>query len=281
MSIFRILGVVVAAGLLAGCTSNIERVASVQPTGSAFTQALTTGYQGLTAAEKAERDWSAADWFAQKGLSAAAGENVLPDEPSAEYPSDELTQQRARLMTALDGGGRDTAPELAALAQVKYDCWAHEWSEDGNGGYASKDAADYNCQEDFLKAMDDLEAALAPKQEAAPAPMAPKTYIVYFDFDKSNIRPDAQAVINDVLADSKAMGAPAISVTGHADRSGPVRYNEKLSERRAGSVRDALINGGVAADKITVAWRGESEPAVPTADGVREQKNRRVEVIVQ
>jgi outer membrane protein OmpA-like peptidoglycan-associated protein len=54
-----------------------------------------------------------------------------------------------------------------------------------------------------------------------------------------------------------------------------------LSLRRADSVRSSLISGGVSADKITVAGRGESEPAVPTADGVREPKNRRVEIILQ
>src|SRR5262249_1583168 len=113
------------------------------------------------------------------------------------------------------------------------------------------------------------------------AVMPPKTYIVYFDFDKYNIRPDAQAVLNDVVADYKSTGAPAISVTGHTDRAGPAKYNEKLSERRADSVREALGSAGVDPRKITTAGRGESEPAVPTADGVREQKNRRVEIIVQ
>jgi OOP family OmpA-OmpF porin len=104
-----------------------------------------------------------------------------------------------------------------------------------------------------------------------------------FDFDKSYIRDDARAVIDQVLADAAAQGISSvnISATGHADRSGSVDYNIALSMRRADSVREALIAGGVPADAITVAGRGESENAVPTEDGVREQANRRVEIILQ
>ena len=110
---------------------------------------------------------------------------------------------------------------------------------------------------------------------------APNEYVVLFDFDKSNINDAGQAVINQVLADSKAGGVDAVSATGHTDRSGSDDYNVTLSLRRADAVREALIAGGVSADAITTAGRGESEKAVPTADGVKEQANRRVEIILQ
>ena len=109
----------------------------------------------------------------------------------------------------------------------------------------------------------------------------PDIYIVYFDWDRSDIRPDAAAVIADVVADAATLGAPPISVTGHTDLSGSPEYNMGLSLRRADSVRDALIAGGVSPGQITTAGRGEAEPAVPTADGVREQANRRAEIIIQ
>jgi OOP family OmpA-OmpF porin len=88
-------------------------------------------------------------------------------------------------------------------------------------------------------------------------------------------------VIDQVLADAAATGAVGISATGHADRAGAEEYNMALSLRRADTVREALIAGGIDANTITVAGRGESEPAVPTADGVREQANRRVEIVIQ
>jgi OOP family OmpA-OmpF porin len=104
---------------------------------------------------------------------------------------------------------------------------------------------------------------------------------VLFDFDKSNINDAAQAVINQVIADFNANKSTAVSVTGHTDRAGSDAYNEKLSERRADAVREALIAGGIPAEAITTAWKGESENAVPTEDGVKEQANRRAEIIIQ
>jgi OOP family OmpA-OmpF porin len=120
-------------------------------------------------------------------------------------------------------------------------------------------------------------AAPAP----APAPAAPQVYLVLFDFDKSNINAAGQAVINRVVADFSANKATAISITGYTDRAGTDDYNLKLSERRADAARTALIAAGVPADAITTAWKGEAENAVPTADGVKEQANRRDELIVQ
>jgi len=278
---YMILGL---AGGLAGCTTNIAKMESVQATGGTpFTQALTEEYRAFVADEKAERDWHAADYFAVKGLAAAGGQVVLPEEvPQAGDHTQPLTDARARLIAALDGGCqdsngnavpcRDANPAAAAKAQVAFDCYQHE---------AQEDFWYENLTDDHVKpCRDKFEAALAelgPKTMAA----APNTYIVLFDFDKSNINKAGQAVIEQVLADAKKMGTVHVTDTGHTDRAGTEEYNMALSLRRADSVRDALIKGGIPADVITVAGRGESEPAVPTADGVREQANRRVELILQ
>jgi outer membrane protein OmpA-like peptidoglycan-associated protein len=72
-----------------------------------------------------------------------------------------------------------------------------------------------------------------------------------------------------------------IGVTGHADKSGPDAYNMALSLRRANNVKDELVRDGVPAASIVVVGRGESQPLVPTADGVREPQNRRVEIVLQ
>jgi OmpA-OmpF porin, OOP family len=272
----KILGAIAALALLAGCTSNIDQVAAVKGTGSPFTQALTSEYQAYVAEEKSEYDWGNADHFAQKGLLAAGGANVEPEDlANWDIPADkqaELAAARARLMTALNGGARDAKPQDAARAQVRFDCWVEEQDENHED---DKIAA---CKNDFMAAMDALEK----KQMAETmAPMSPANFTVYFDFDKSVINPAGQVVINQVLAAAAQHAPSSVSVTGHTDRAGPEDYNMALSLRRADSVRSALIAGGVAADKITVAGRGESEPAVPTADGVREAKNRRVEIILQ
>jgi OOP family OmpA-OmpF porin len=272
----KILGAVAALALLAGCTSNIDQVSMAKGTGSPFTQALTSEYQAYVAEEKSEYDWGNADHFAQKGLLAAGGANVEPEDlANWDIPADkqaELAAARTRLMTALNGGARDAKPQDAARAQARFDCWVEEQDENHED---DKIAA---CKNDFMAAMDALE-----KKEMAQtmAPMSPANYTVYFDFDKSVINPAGQEVINQVLSDASKHAPSSVSVTGHTDRAGPEDYNMALSLRRADAVRSALIAGGVAADKITVAGRGESEPAVPTADGVREPKNRRVEIILQ
>jgi len=212
-----------------------------------------------------------------KALAASAGENVAPQDPAErDLPADvlpEIQSTRQRLLTALDGGARDNKAEIAARAQARFDCWIEQQEENFQNDHISA------CRDELLAALAELEAAPAAPAPA-PAP-APQVYLILFDFDKSNINPAAQAVVNRVVADFSANKAKAISITGYTDRSGTDDYNLKLSERRADAARAALIAAGVPADAITTAWKGESENAVPTADGVKEQANRRDELIVQ
>lgn len=277
----KVLGAVVALGLLAGCAqTDIQQMRTVQATGSPFTQALTEEYRSIVAFEADEMyDWPDADKFAEKGLRAAAGEVVLPEElsdwmlPGDAAPA--LAEGRNRLMVVLERGARDLHPELAARAQGRFDCWIEQQEENHQPDHIAA------CRDDFWAALEELEALMTPEVVEVVEVVMPDIYIVYFDWDRSDIRPDGAAVIADVIADAATLGAPPISVTGHTDLSGSAEYNMGLSLRRADSVRDALIAGGVMPDQITTAGRGEEEPAVPTADGVREQANRRAEIIIQ
>ena len=121
---------------------------------------------------------------------------------------------------------------------------------------------------------------------AAPPPPPPatgpgKAYMVFFDFDRSTITATAATTIKQAAADAKAGQKTRIGVTGHADRSGSDAYNMALSLRRANAVKDQLVREGIPAANITVVGRGESQPLVQTADGVREPQNRRVEIVLQ
>jgi OOP family OmpA-OmpF porin len=275
MKLTKLISVIGALGFLAGCASDIKQMRDVQPTGGTpFTQALTEEYRKFVVFEADEmNDWVDANYFSRKGLAAANGDIVLPEELGIwDLPPekvDELASARGRLMRALDAGARDSNPQVAATAQARFDCWVEQTEEIDQ----DKDIA--ACRDEFLKAMEELEAKPAAMSEN------PEKYIVLFDFDKSNINAEGQSVIDKVVAAAGKMGTVNISATGHADRSGSETYNMALSLRRADAVRAALIAGGLSGDAITVAGRGESEPAVPTADGVKEPANRRVEIIMQ
>jgi outer membrane protein OmpA-like peptidoglycan-associated protein len=113
---------------------------------------------------------------------------------------------------------------------------------------------------------------------APPPPAAPKVFIVFFDWDKDTITPEGQAIVQQA-ADAYKSGAPVqIQVTGYADRSGSPSYNQRLSERRANNVAKVMVALGVPKEEMTVSGRGENDNRVPTADGVREPQNRRVEI---
>jgi opacity protein-like surface antigen len=119
----------------------------------------------------------------------------------------------------------------------------------------------------------------APVAVPAPPPAAPKVFIVFFDWDKDVITPEGQAIIQQA-ADAYKAGAPVqLQVTGYTDRSGSPGYNQRLSERRANNVARALAALGVPRDQMIVAGRGENDNRVPTAPGVREPQNRRVEIV--
>ena len=86
--------------------------------------------------------------------------------------------------------------------------------------------------------------------------------------------------MQEAAASYKETGSARIAVTGHTDLSGTQKYNLALSKRRADVVRTALVRSGVPHGVIAETWRGKENPAVPTADGVREPRNRRVEIVI-
>jgi outer membrane protein OmpA-like peptidoglycan-associated protein len=114
-----------------------------------------------------------------------------------------------------------------------------------------------------------------------PAPAAAPSYMVFFDWNRSNLSDQALNTIRQAAGAYKTKGSARITATGHTDKSGPEAYNMALSLRRANTVKDALVREGVPATAIAVIGRGESQPLVQTADGVREPQNRRVEIVIQ
>ena len=126
--------------------------------------------------------------------------------------------------------------------------------------------------------------APAPMPTPAPAPAPavapiPQSYMVFFDFDKSTLTPEAERIITSAASDFKKGGYVRIVVTGHTDTVGTDAYNQKLSERRANAVRIAMQKLGVDPNAIMAIGVGKNGLLVPTADQIREAQNRRAEIV--
>ena len=118
-----------------------------------------------------------------------------------------------------------------------------------------------------------------PPPPVVTAPVCNKgPYIVFFEWDRSDITPEAATILNNAVSAYANCGSAAVMLAGHADRSGATTYNVGLSQRRADAVRSYMSARGVPDTRISSEAFGESQPRVPTADGVRELQNRRVEI---
>jgi len=122
-----------------------------------------------------------------------------------------------------------------------------------------------------------VAAAPAPAPAAAPA----RTYLVFFDWDRADLTDRARQIIAEAATNARTVRSTRIEVAGHADRSGPDAYNMRLSQRRGDAVAAELVRRGINRNEIVVQAFGETRPLVPTADGVREPQNRRVEIVLR
>ena len=123
----------------------------------------------------------------------------------------------------------------------------------------------------------DCPVRVAAVEPAAPPPAAlPERGQIYFEFDKSNLTPEAQAALDDMIFDIRDRELGGIIAAGHTDTAGPPDYNMGLSERRAETVANELVKAGIPAQIITTEAFGETDLAVPTPDNTPEQANRRV-----
>lgn len=122
---------------------------------------------------------------------------------------------------------------------------------------------------------------IEPEQEAAPEerilPIV-QSYTILFDFDKSSLRADEKETLDQIVRDISKYSPRQVTVTGYTDSSGSADYNQVLSQKREQAVSSALLERGIENQTLDRKARGEYEQAVPTADGVRNQHNRRVVV---
>jgi outer membrane protein OmpA-like peptidoglycan-associated protein len=112
-----------------------------------------------------------------------------------------------------------------------------------------------------------------------PPPAAPRNYLVFFDFNKSDLTSDAKRIVDQAATNAQGSHVTQLEVTGHTDTVGSDAYNMRLSRRRAESVSAELQAQGVPSSEIAIFAKGKRDLLVPTADGVREPQNRRVQIV--
>ena len=126
---------------------------------------------------------------------------------------------------------------------------------------------------------DEIKAVFGGALSAQPP--RPISFTLYFESGSDEITAQSKQEVKRILAEMARREAPDITVIGHTDRVGSDPSNDALSLQRAGRVKSMLVGMGVPAERILIAGRGRREPLVPTADGVIEPRNRRVEISVR
>lgn len=293
MKILRAFAILASVVTLSACAefvgeNEVETLTKTQAVGSPFARHLADEYRSFSYHEHNEMsDYPDAIHFARKGLNVASGEQLLP-EAIADWnllPAHirELSSSRERLLGAFQRGGREMAPQVAAVAQARFDCWIEQQEEHWD--------LEVPCKSQFytaLKRLEDVVGAApvpAPEPAPAPAPVEPEPmqvedamYIVFFDFDSANIGQGGQSVLDAVAREAYKRQLNAIRIVGHTDRSGSSKYNDRLAKKRSQAVKDALVQRGVDPALVVMEHRGERELLVDTPDSVREPANRRANI---
>ena len=125
---------------------------------------------------------------------------------------------------------------------------------------AAKDPAGCKCDKDLIP-----KEICEPKAAATPGvkPMGEKITVAadaLFDFNKSTLRPEGKAKIDEVVAKSGKLNLEVVIVVGHTDRIGSKEFNQKLSERRAAAVKDYMVSKGIPANRVYTEGKGLTQP---------------------
>jgi outer membrane protein OmpA-like peptidoglycan-associated protein len=251
-------------GASLGATWTAEDYLAAEHGGAGFTGALASEYT------EAGRNWANMDrWmnataFIAKAQQAEGGSAPAPWSPDQLGVNGEAAELYDRAVATITENAEEY-PQACARAQAMWDLYLTLLRAEANGAQCPI------TSEEVLAMLNEALAACDPVPQQA-------DFTVYFGFDRSNLTADAIETVEEVVDTANEMDANAISVVGHTDTVGSVQYNQALSERRARSVAEALVERGIPADIMTLAGRSELEPARVTGDGVREQLNRRAEI---
>lgn len=277
--------------LLTACntTQALKALREAPPSENPYFAALAAEYRAFAEEKEMAYDWWTSRYFADKGLMAAYGRSIGPEDPELwGITKPEFYEAQTRLMAAVAAHAA-AKPGVAATTVVDFD----RWVELENNGWDH--ARIEGARTMFYATLEELEGpdaqaesggdtrAPRPHVVVKPIPSVVETTsaILYFPFDSDHLTDSARAALEELLRYIRAAGPVTVSINGHADRVGLDEYNMTLSERRAKFVRETLEASGVPAAQIEYFAFGETDPKVPTPDNVAEPHNRRVEIFLE
>lgn len=276
----RLLAVLPLLLMLAACAGDgaVDALRQVTPTAQGHSRELYQFYLALAQEEANEgRDANAA-LFARKGQEAAYGNPPAPEAPGN---APQALQEAYRALEAvLATGAASDEPRQAARLQTLYECWLLRTRAD-----APAPRQEY-CQQLFYNYLarlrDRVQHAPGSEGKAEGQAALATSYLIYFEWDRAVLSREALGKLRAVAKELLAIKEPyTLVLNGHTDSSGTEEYNMKLSQKRAQRVRDLLVTLGVPSAIMQVFAFGETDLDVSTGDGVREAKNRRVEIFLE
>jgi OOP family OmpA-OmpF porin len=283
---------------LMACSAAYEQVKEMDVKNpKTFQQHLLYNYKN-NASFEAEKmhDWNSAKLYSEKALRAFDGENIYPEKINYWKLSTEIAkdiQTGYNNLLSIYDEAIIKNPKNLAKAISSLDCWAEQEEEKWQTWDIDK------CKNDFHAAMHDIYNLLAEEDEREEVAKVTEQevektetpqvvivtenekkevmQIIYFDFDNSKLSEVSKNTLFDFLDKNKKKLSRYI-IFGHTDTKGHDKYNMDLSIKRAGSVKQALLDQGIASDNISILGKGENELAIDTPDNTKHPANRRAEV---